>query len=122
MNARSDQIQAYGHTWFELENAVKLLRPLDFVSCYQPGKIANASEVLTFREESLTAPDVAVEPLQPHDHVVEDLAEHREFIITFHWNSMAEITLGQSFRARDESAEWPCDAAHDNQTQERCNC
>src|SRR5262249_12239138 len=62
----------------------------------------------------LAAACIPIQLLHPHDHVVEYLAEACEFIIAFRWNPMAEITLGQCFRASNQATEWLRNTARDH--------
>ena len=55
MDPCSDQVECNGHLRVELEDAIKLLGPGDFVRSHTPGKAADATQMLGFRKERFTA-------------------------------------------------------------------
>src|SRR2546430_11515055 len=55
MDSRSDQVERNRHLRIELEHAIQLLGPGDFVRSHTPGKAADATQMLGFRKERFTA-------------------------------------------------------------------
>src|SRR3989442_443004 len=55
MDSCSDQVECNGHLRIELEDAIKLLGPGDFVRSHTPGKAADAAQMLCFPKERFTA-------------------------------------------------------------------
>src|SRR5437667_5880924 len=55
MDSRSDQVERNRHLRIELEHAIELLGPGDFVRSHAPGKAADATQMLCFRKERLTS-------------------------------------------------------------------
>src|SRR5882762_2511290 len=55
MDSCSDQVECNHDPGVELEDAIKLLGPGDFVRSHTPGKAADAAQMLRFREKHFTA-------------------------------------------------------------------
>src|SRR5438105_15317641 len=55
MDSRSDQVERNRHLRIELEDAIQLLGPGDVVRRHTPGKAADATQMLGFRNERFTA-------------------------------------------------------------------
>src|SRR6266576_5903617 len=55
MDSCSDQVECNGHLRIELEDAIQLLGPGDFVRSHTPGKAADAAQMLCFPKERFTA-------------------------------------------------------------------
>src|SRR5580658_1721162 len=57
MDSSTDQFKGHLRIPVNLEDAIKLLRPGDFVCRYTPGKTADSTKMLGFREKRLAAPE-----------------------------------------------------------------
>src|SRR6266403_5920592 len=58
MDSRTNELERHRYTLVKLENAIKLVRPCNFVRRHTPGKAADSTEMLAFRQKCLTAPQI----------------------------------------------------------------